>query len=197
MKYINLTFLLLGLICYSCKPNVSKNDATNDDKIQIEKLVVQVLKWHDKNGLLDGFKPIYNPADSLAIGMDMQALQNDLDNLTKSNFFDKEFIDHYGEIVKTIDEKIKNKEIVFNDGDMPPYAGADPWCNCQDMPYPNPWDKIEFKFISIDKDNADLTWTWTDPVWSEDFEYKVKAKKSEGTWKISYLEGFEYDIMMR
>jgi hypothetical protein len=197
MRYINLTILLIGLICFTYGQTWTKTDSAIDDKTQIKNLVIQVLKWHDKNGTFNGFEPIFNPNDSLAIGMDLNVLQKELDKFANTNLFDKEFIENYDKIVKTIDKKIKNKEIELWDGDMPPYAGADPWCNCQDIPYDNPWDKIDVKFISIDKDNAVLTWTWGDSDWSKDFEYKVKAKKTEGTWKISYLQGFDFNVMTR
>jgi hypothetical protein len=94
-------------------------------------------------------------------------------------------------------KKIKSKEIQWLEGDMPPYAGADPWCNCQDIPYDDPWDKIEIKFQSIDKENATLTWTWGNSDWSKDFNYKVKAKKTDGVWKISYLQGFDINEFVR
>jgi len=197
MRYINLTILLIGLICFTYGQTWTKTDSAIDDKTQIKNLVIQVLKWHDKNGTFNGFEPIFNPNDSLAIGMDLNVLQKELDKFANTNLFDKEFIENYDKIVKTIDKKIKNKEIELWDGDMPPYAGADPWCNCQDIPYDNPWDKIDVKFISIDKDNAVLTWTWGDSDWSKDFEYKVKAKKTEGIWKISYLQGFDFNVMTR
>ncbi len=197
MKYINWTILIIGLICFSCVQTEKKTNSTIDDKTQIKNLVIQVLKWHDKNGVLNGFEPIFNPNDSLAMGMDLKVLQNELAKFTKTQLFDKEFIENYGKIVKTIDKKIRNKEIEFMDGDMPPYAGADPWCNCQDIPYDNPWDKIDVKFITLDKESAVLTWTWGNSDWSKDFDYKVKAKKIEGTWKISYLQGFDFNIMTK
>ena len=93
--------------------------------------------------------------------------------------------------------KLRKAQIEWMDGDMPPYAGADPWCNCQDIPYDNPWDQIEFKFLSLDKGNAVLTWTWGHSDWSKDFDYKVKAKKSDGTWKISYLQGFDINDFVK
>lgn len=197
MRYINLTIFLIVLICSSCGQTANKANSIINDKTQIKDLLIQVLKWHDKNGTYTGFEPIFNPKDSLAIGMDLKVLQSELDNLTKTNQFDKEFVDNYSLIVKTIDKKIKNKEIVFMQGDLPPFAGADPWCNCQDIPYDNPWDKIDIKFISIDKDNADLTWTWGESDWSKDFNYKVRAKKANGIWRISYLQGFDLKVMTR
>ncbi|NJK96024.1 MAG: DUF3828 domain-containing protein [Bacteroidales bacterium] len=120
-----------------------------------------------------------------------------MDKLTATRMFDKEFVDNYRKIVQTLDKKIKNKEIEIIDGEMPPYAESDPWCNCQDIPYDNPWDKIEIKFASIDKENATLTWTWGESDWSKDFNYKVRAKKVNGTWKIAYLQGFDFNEMTK
>ena len=203
--YIFLITLLVGLSLVACgqaenSDNPSEGDAMEDatnDKQQVEDLVKKVLKWHDENGTYVGFKPLYNPSDDLVIGMDLNVLQNELDKFAKTNMFDKEFIENYGAIVKTIDDKIKSKEISFMDGDMPSYVGADPWCNCQDVPYENPWDKIEITFLNVDQENATLTWTWGNSEWSKNFNYEVKAKKIEGTWKISYMQGFEINAFVQ
>jgi|LSQX01.1.fsa_nt_gb hypothetical protein len=200
-----LITLLLGLFLFGCGQAGSKNSSSqsdtivdsNGDKEQIGNLVKQVLKWHEKNGVLAGFEPIFIPNDSLVQGMDLTILKPELKKLTESKLFDKEFVDNYESIVLKIDKKIKSKEIQWLEGDMPPYAGADPWCNCQDIPYDDPWDKIEIKFQSIDKENATLTWTWGNSDWSKDFNYKVKAKKTDGVWKISYLQGFDINEFVR
>lgn len=200
-----LITLLLGLFLFGCGQTGSKNSSSqsdtivdsNGDKEQIGNLVKQVLKWHEKNGVLAGFEPIFIPNDSLVQGMDLTILKPELKKLTESKLFDKEFVDNYESIVLKIDKKIKSKEIQWLEGDMPPYAGADPWCNCQDIPYDDPWDKIEIKFQSIDKENATLTWTWGNSDWSKDFNYKVKAKKTDGVWKISYLQGFDINEFVR
>ena len=195
-----LIILLLGISLLGYGQRGSKNTQakadtisdTNNDKAQIEKLVKQVLKWHDINGIYTGFETNYNPKDSMAIGMNLDTLKNELNELRKSDLFDKEFIDNYNKIVLKIDEKIKkSKDYAWQNGDMPSFAGADPWCDCQNIPYENPWDKIVFKFLSIDKENADLTWTWGNSIWSKDFNYRVKAKKTNGKWRISYLQGFD------
>lgn len=101
-----MIILLITLIGFSCGQTGTKAETATDDKTQIKNLVIQVLKWHDKNGVLNGFEPIFNPNDSLAIGMDLKVLQNELDNFTKTKLFDKEFVENYSKIVKTIDKKI-------------------------------------------------------------------------------------------
>jgi hypothetical protein len=183
------------MIYSSFGQTVGKSNSSIDDKTQVRRLVIQVLEWQDKNGTFNGFEPIFNPNDDLAIGMDLEVLQKELDKFTKTNLFDEEFLSKYDSIVKTIDRKIKNKEIEIWDGEMPPYGGANPWCDCQDIPYEDPWDKIDIKFLSIDNEKAVLSWTWGNSDWSKDFSYKVKAKKTDGTWKISYLQGFDFNVM--
>ncbi len=200
-----LIILLLGLCLLGCgqsgnKNNSSQSDTVVDsgrDKKQIENLVKQVLKWHEENGVIPGFEPIFHPEDSLAIGMDLDKLKPVLKRFTDSKLFDKEFVDNYESIVLKIDKQFKSKEIQWFNGDMPPYAGANPWCNCQDVPYNNPWDKIEITFQSIDKEAATLTWTWGNSDLSKGFNYKVKAKKTDGIWKVSYLEGFDINEFVR
>lgn len=197
MKFFCPSLLLFAVIFSSYGRAETKPDSTTEDKKEMRDLVIRLLKWHENNDVFEGFVPIYNETSRLAIGMDLKALQEALDNLTESNFFDKEFINNYSNIVTSIDKKIKNREIVFMDGDMPPYAGANPWCNCQDYPYENPWDKIDIDFISIDKSSAVLTWTWGDSDWSKYFKYKVRAKKKNGEWRISYLEGFDFNDLTK
>ena len=92
MRYISLTILLIAMIYSSFGQTEGKSNSSTDDKTQVKKLVIQVLKWQDKNGTFNGFEPIFNLNDDLAIGMDLEVLQNELDKFTETNLFDKEFI---------------------------------------------------------------------------------------------------------
>ena len=190
MRYINLTILLVVLICSSCGQTGTKANSSTDDKTQIINLVKQVLKWHDKDNQLIGFGTISNPKDSLIIGMDLKLIDKGLEKLVNTDYFDKEFINNYKMIILKIDNRIKNKELVWHDGEEPPYANADPWCDCQDTPYDNAWAKIDIKFVNIDKDKAELSWTWGNSDWSKNFKYEIKVKKVNGVWRISYMQGF-------
>lgn len=190
MRHIILTIFLIGLICSSYGQTVSKIDSSTDDTTQIKDLVKQVLKWHDKDKHLIGFKTISNPIDSLIIGMDLIQLDKGLQKLINTDYFDKDFIDNYRMIILKIDKRIKNKEWQWHDGELPPYANADPWCDCQDTPYDNAWDKLDFQFVNIDKDKAKLNWTWGNSDWSKDFKYEINVKKMNGVWRISYMQGF-------
>jgi hypothetical protein len=205
MKHsIFLITLLLGLSLMNCGQSGSKNTSAkadtisnSNDKVQIERLVKQVCKWPENNAIFLGFLPLSNAEDSLYSGMDIKELNEGLKQLKETNFFDNEFLDNYNKIVLSIDKQLKSKKFKWYVGDMPPWGDANPWCNCQDYPYDNPWEKIEFNFITLDNEKAILTWTWGNSEWSKNFNYKVKARKVNGTWKISYLQGFDINEFMK
>jgi hypothetical protein len=120
-----------------------------------------------------------------------------------TNFFSVEFIENYNQIILTLDKKIKNKEFdKWYTYELPTFHFAndiDPWTLCQDVPYdkPNPYDFVEVKVIKLEKEKAELNWTWgkldlnSDKGWKE-FTYKFHVVKENSNWKISYLQGFDF-----
>ncbi|HQR00689.1 MAG TPA: DUF3828 domain-containing protein, partial [Ferruginibacter sp.] len=71
--------------------------------------------------------------------------------------------------------------------DLSPFGNdANPWCNCQDYP-DDYWKRLTIRDIKAVGDSAVFSWTWGD-----DLRYRVKAKKENGNWKISYLQGFDF-----
>lgn len=81
-----LITLFLGLSLLGCGQAGRKNSSTqsniivdsNSDKEQIGNLVKQVLKRHEKNSVLAGFEPIFNPKDISVIDMDLNKLKPEL-----------------------------------------------------------------------------------------------------------------------
>lgn len=195
MKHIKLKTLLFGLLLLSCNPSDSKKNLVTeekastptDNKEQIQKLIRQVYKWHE------GQKPSNNDMitdnkDSIYIGFNLDQLKQDIEELKATNFFSNEFIDNYNKIYATLDKKLRNKELEWLVGDMPPFGNdVNPWCNCQDNP-DNYWQTMKINKIAFDNNVATFTWTWGD-----NFEYKVNAIKQNDNWKISYLEGFDFN----
>jgi len=103
--------------------------------------------------------------------------------------FSEEFLNNYQKIVETLDKKIKTKEMEWLAGDMPPFGnGSNPWCNCQDQPYVDYWDKIEITFIEINQFEATLTWTWGQSDWSENFNLKRQNRISKLMWDPQWLQ---------
>lgn len=181
------------------KPATSTDTATpqqtvaSDDE-QVKSLVVRFYKWKDEN-LDDGdFVPLSNDISNKYIGgIDVDKHASRLDRLRKSGFFTEDFLASYDSIAKAIDKKLKSGEFEWQVGDMPPFGnGANPWCDCQDYPSDTPWDSIVVTINSIDDKTASLSWTWGNAEWAEKFSYNVRAAKVDGSWRISYLQGFDY-----
>jgi len=181
-----------------------KTSSLADDKEQIQSLIRRVYKWHDKQKPSMN-KMITDNKDSIYIGFNLHQLQLEIENLKATDFFLNEFIDNYNKIYRTLDKKLRSKEIEWLVGVLPPFGNnANPWCNCQDVPFddPNPWDFIEIEIIHLDNEKGDLLWKWggiefaNAESWNE-FTYKFSVVKENGKWKISYLEGFNFDEFTR
>lgn len=199
MKHIILTTLIFVFLLLSCNPADIKTNAVTkekastsaDDKEQIQNLIRQVYKWHEAQ------KPsnndmITDSKDSIYIGFNLDQLKLDIEELKTIDFFSTEFIDNYYKIFTTLDSKLRNKEIEWLVGDLPPFGdNVNPWCNCQDNP-DNYWQTMTIDQIAFESNVATFTWTW-----GANFQYKAKAIKLNDNWKISYLEGFNFDEFTR
>lgn len=212
MREFGCLLIVFGLILCSCNQSPesttvaeSKIDTTTaivktsiienqEDKTEIQNLIREVLKWSDSKKSIDLLPAIADSTDSLYIGFDIDQLNQNLINLEKTDFFSKEFIENYNQIVLTLDRKLKANEFEYGPwlvGDMPPFnfaSDVNPWCLCQ--------DNMDWNLVEIQNTNGnEYRWTWgglnqdTHQSW-EDFSYKFKVKKEESNWKISYLEGF-------
>ncbi|MGL4631849.1 MAG: hypothetical protein ACRCVT_11670 [Leadbetterella sp.] len=199
MKRIKLTTLIFGLLLFGCKQaddktaSLSGEKALNsaDDKEQIQNLIRKVYEWHEGQNPSNN-DMITDRIDSIYIGFNIDQLKLDVEELKATNFFSTGFIDNYYRIYTTLNEKLRNKEIEWLVGDLPPFGNdANPWCNCQDNP-DNYWQTMTVDKIAFNSNVATFTWTWGD-----NFHYKASAIKLNGSWKISYLEGFNFDEFTR
>lgn len=189
------TLFLFIFLCGTLLGQKTKNNySINDEKEEIRDLLIDVMKWHDKTDPFIGYEPIFDPGSGQATGMDLKVLQDGLNELKETELFDASFIANYRTIVRSLHTKIQNKEIEFVEGDLAPYAEADPWCNCQDVPNDFSWGQMHIKFISLDKNMAEITWTWDDSEESQSFSYGVKMRKMRGKWRITYMQGFDANI---
>jgi hypothetical protein len=169
---------------------------TAKDKADIQNLVRQMLKWADAKKGIDLLPVLVK--DSICTGFDMAKEKQTLAQLRRSGFFADEFINNYDHIIRTLDHKIRNKEFEpWNVGDLPTFNfdnDVDPWCDCPDN---LSWDKVEVEVVNLGADKGELKWNWgkpdagTDPSW-KDFFYKFRVVKVDNQWKISYLQGFDY-----
>ncbi len=186
-----LIFIILGFSLISCVQPTERSKTESDEKEKVTSLIIDMMKWRDNEENFSGISPIFDYDSGLAVGMDHYVLENELKKLRQTDMFDDEFIENYKNYVLKIDSGIKSKRLIFSENDLYPYAGENPWCMCQDIPYEDPWDKLSFRFINIDDNNTELTWTWGESDWSSHFSYRVKATKKNSKWRISYLEGFD------
>lgn len=158
------------------------------DSIALTKLITQVYQWHEKIGSpLDFDVETSKPSDTLYSGINWDAYNKLLNAIVKSNYFDQQFITNYAAIAAHIDSELKTGKTTWLVGELSPFGyDASPWCNCQDTPQDNFWDILKITDLKIVNDKATFSWTW-----GNEFKYKVKASRNNGTWKISYLEGFD------
>lgn len=198
MKYIKPIIILVLFSFFGCKDN-EKSENSNQieennlekttDVAELEKLTRDLYKWIETESSIEDFVPLQKEkTDTIYTKLDLELNEKRVIELINTNFFTKGFIENYKKIVLTIDQKMRNKTLVYYIGNLPPYGNdANPWCNCQDNPE-DYWGKISLKDVKIINNKATYKWTWGDQ-----FEYKVEAEKENGVWKISYLQGFDFN----
>lgn len=213
MKLIKLTTILFVILTLSFNTtNAQTSLATGNnqaseisDKEQIKKLIRQMLHWaHTKNVIpLLPVQP--DSKNKLVVGLDLVKHKQNLNTLLKTNFFASEFINNYNQIILTLDKGIRNgKYEPWLVDHLPPFVfgdqgEVDPWTSSEDYPYDiaNPWVFIEVDIINLNQDKGEVKWRWgkldkkTDPSWKA-FSYKFRVAKENNTWKIAYLQGFDF-----
>ena len=214
MNYSKLFALCLGVIFLGCKQktnlkqgleNKSKKTTlvnNSTDKEEIQNLIREVLNWSNSNKSIDLLPIMTINNDSICSGFDYVKHKSNLEKLKTTNFFAEEFIENYDHIIKTLDKKLKNKELApWNVNELPTFSFAsdiDPWSLSQDVPYdkPSPWDFVEINIINLDK--GEINWKWgnlptdSDQSW-KDFNYHFRVVKENNKWKIAYLQGFDFN----
>jgi len=209
MKLPGLLSLIFGLLLFGCN-HTSKSDQSKKkppettiaanpkkDRADIRNLIRQMLKWSDSKNLGELLPALSK--DSICTGFDFDKVDQNLEMLRQTGFFADEFIDNYNRIMHTLDKKIKNKEFdAWNVYELPTFNFAndvDPWCSCQDN---MSWDNVDIKPNKLSNDKGELTWNWgkldasVDSSWKS-FSYKFSVVKVNNRWKVSYLEGFDYE----
>ncbi len=197
MKYIKPITLVFGLLLFSCdQANTIKS--STDDKEQIQNLIRHALDWADSKNSINLLPVLTDNADSIYIGFDLINHKQNLDKLQQTNFFSREFIDNYNQIVITLDNGLRSGRYEqWLVGDLPTFIFANdhsPWCNCQDN---YDWNKVEVRIIKLSDNQGELEWHWgnlkaeTHSSW-KDFQYKFRVVKENDKWKIAYLAGFNF-----
>ncbi|WP_428231698.1 hypothetical protein [Flavobacterium sp.] len=165
------------------------------DKQQLETLLRKTYEWIETKSLKIDFDVVKNKKGDKYIGLNLKAHNKRVEELKKTNFFAKEFLDNYNKIGLKIGDNLKTKKIEYLVGDLPPYGNdTNMWCDCQDSPEEY-WKTMKISIVKIENNKANLNWTWTE--WKDKSKYNVKAIKENGIWKIACLEGFDYDSLTK
>ncbi|QQS95477.1 hypothetical protein [Sphingobacterium spiritivorum] len=196
MKLIAQTLIpLLAVSMMSCNEQsgkaITQTVQTDSAKpvTELESLTKELYKWVEANDANADFSPLpEQETDSLYVGLDKEAHKKRISALKDTHFFAEEFLENYNRLGLTIDEKLRNNTFTWYIGELPPFGnGANPWCNCQDSP-DNYWKRISLQDVVVDGNTATYNWTW-----GEGFQYKMKAVKENDIWKISYMQGFDFE----
>ncbi|MBF9140985.1 hypothetical protein [Hymenobacter properus] len=180
---------------YNSKDKPGTKLRINPDSVELTALMRRAYEWHATKFRDYGFPLKFNaPSDSLFTGIDWAAYEKSYATYKKTNFFSDEFLAKHRAIAMTIDSSIKQAGVEWRnakDGVPLWYTDSDDWCNCQDNPdfY---WKRLTLNNLKFGDNTASFHWTWDEIDGVEPpLNYEVKAKKVNGTWKISYLQGLE------
>lgn len=205
MNHNLLTFFLqVAFLFYSCnqvdkKSIVARKEIISNlssDKDQIKQLIRQVLTWADSKNSIEILPVLTDQKNEMHIGFNLKKHKQNLEKLEQTNWFTKEFIENYNHLILTLEDGLKNG--IYDTwlvGELPSFAFANnvsPLCNCQDS---QEWDNIEIQEINLTKQAGEFIWKWGNPNknsnWNN-FAYKFRVKKDNGTWKITYMSGFDW-----
>lgn len=121
------------------------------DRQQLEELIRKAYDWVETKNSDHGFLPAAPKKGSKYKMLSSQLLRERLEELKKTNFFSKEFLDNYNKIGLKLDENLRRNKYPYGwqVGDMPPFGnGASPWCNCQDYP-DEYWKTMRIKNLTV------------------------------------------------
>ena len=177
---------------------------SEQDEEQIQTLIRQALRWGSESEIA-----LPNPVTKeggVWNGLNMKEHKQNLSKLRESGFFSREFIANYNNLITTLNSKLEDGTIKWECGEMQPFAFAqdhDAWIAAQDLPYydPDPFEIIEIQVIRLDSERGEFFWKWagingmgqSKKSALEDGKQRFDVVKEDGKWKISYLQGFDYE----
>jgi len=206
IKSLALTTIII-IILGGCNPNsTSKHTAPQkdtataqkkatpysfQDSIALLQLTKKLYQWNQIDDNDDYFSPLQkDKSDTVYFGLDMKLHQQKLKKLRISGLFSETFISNYNKIAMAIDEKMKDSTLQWKIGELPPFGNdANLWCNCQDVP-DDFLGKLYIMHLKEEKDGIFYNCAWGDGM-----VYNLKAVKVNNQWKISKMEGFDYNSL--
>lgn len=182
----------------SASTKSTSNPIASLDEVRLRDLTKNMYRWyHSIDPKYNQDLEVLDTEGDTYKAMDIDYLDKRLKRFKTSGFFTQNFIDNYRDITLAIDKKLKNGDLIYEVGMLPPFGiDANLWCNCQD--YPNKyWDILTVQDVSVSKNNAEYTWKWSDNYKIVlEKPYKIKAVKENGKWKIDHLESFDKNVVI-
>lgn len=204
MKPLLLTIMILCVLG-SCSPD-SKSRHTalqvdtpvalkkaisysEQDSVALLQLTKSLYQWNQAGNNGDYFSPLLQEEnDTVYTGLDMKWHRQKLQEMKGTGLFSETFISNYNKIALAIDAKMRDATLQWNVGELPPFGnGANLWCNCQDVP-DDFVSKLYIMQLRYEQDGIFYNCAWGDAT-----VYHLKAVKENSQWKISAMEGFDYD----
>lgn len=164
---------------------------TSQDSTALLQLTKNLYQWNQKDDNADYFSPLLKAEnDTVYSGLDIKQHQQKLRKIKGSGLFSETFISSYDRIAMTIDAKMKDGTLQWKVGELPPFGnGANLWCNCQDVP-DGFLSRLYIMHLKQEKDGMFYNCAWGDGI-----VYNLKAVKEKDLWKISAMEGFDYNSL--
>jgi hypothetical protein len=192
LKYFKI--LVLGYVLFSC----NNQNPSLKDEVQIKNLITQVLEWGDSKNSIDLLPVITDSKDSVYVGFDLVAHRKNLEILRQTNLFTDGFIENYNQIILTLDKGLRNgKYETWLVGDLPTFIFANdysPWWDGQES---FPIEQGTIELISSNKNYREYYLKCSNNRKGceglENYKMRFKVSMEENKWKISYLDGFEFN----
>jgi len=174
----------------------NKTNSSTKAADEIKNVLLQVFAWADSKDAIELLPAVSDLQDSIYTGFDFDLHRKNIEALMKTNLFSIEFIENYNQIILSLDKGLKEK--MYNEwyiGDLPTFIfanGINPWCMCQTLTS----DAVgDLEIININDTCSELIWRW--PSGYDWLDFKIKTRKENGVWKISYLQGFDFTESIR
>ncbi|MBR4621681.1 MAG: hypothetical protein IKO46_11955 [Salinivirgaceae bacterium] len=125
----------------------------------------------------------------LYVGLDTDMVNNNISKIRKSNLFSEDFVNNYKVLIDSINGRLlEGYYDKWYVGELPPFRFAndhDPWCNCQ-----GDNNQYTIEFVGISNNCKEFRYY---QKYDYDFGFEVRVVFQDGDWKISYLEGFDFE----
>jgi hypothetical protein len=198
-----LSSIYLSFLCCSqdrktttkVKSKTETNIKQSSDKEleELEKIVYKVFVWSDTTRIVV-LAPLIGDSSRRPIGFDSSQIKSNINAFIDSDLFSNDFIENYMRIIEEIDFKIRNSKYTNVDwyiDELPVFkfaSGWNPWCCCQCECSKDNYEVIVDELVAdkcIIRIKRGSTSSWID--------FTIKLQKEKGFWKVTYMEGFDYE----